>query len=236
MIIRCIDLETAGLKPPAGVCEVATVDLIVHQTDDRQVATRGHMWNSLTNPEHPIPADASGIHNITDAMVKDAPAFGELIDKVCAPTHSGAPDAFCAHNSKFDRQWFNPPNAKWLDTYKLALWIWPESPNHTLGCLEYYLHLKFSDDAGPRHRALGDAYRCAAILRKAFQMGATFDQMAEVSANPAVLPRILFGKHAMKPFTELPADYLDWICGQKDMDEDVRYTARIELGRRKTEV
>src|SRR6267142_4874262 len=110
MLIRCVDLETAGLGPSAGgVCEVATVDLIV----DPPGAVRGDVWSSLINPGAPIPPEASGIHDITDEMVADSPPFADVVEYIRAANDHGAPAAFCAHNAKFDRKWFNPPDVAW---------------------------------------------------------------------------------------------------------------------------
>lgn len=235
MLIRCCDLETAGLKPPAGVCEAATVDVLVHQSADGTVIKRGEVWSSLVNPGAPIPPEASGVHDVTDDMVTDSPLFADVIGYMTAVGDDGAPAAFCAYNAKFDRQWFNPPDAAWLDAYKIALWIWPDAPDHKLGTLRYFLKLKLADDMGPRHRALADAYVCAGVLRRAFAQGATFEDMRTVSDNPAVLPKLLFGKHAMKRFYDpaVDAGYLQWLVGEKGMDDDVRHTAMVELQRRR---
>lgn len=234
-IIRIIDLETAGLAPPAGVVEAATVDLkLIRAGEDKHVIERGDMWSSLIHPGMPIPPEASGIHDITDETVKDAPSFDEAIGYMAAhPTvMGGAIDCYAAHNSRFDRQWFNPPNGVWIDTYKVACLMWPDAPNHKLGTLRYYLNLKLADNAGPRHRALADAYTAAALLRRALAT-ATLEEMVEVSKQPAVLPRIQFGKHAGKRFVEIEASYLEWMVKQKDMDEDAVHTAFIELQRRR---
>lgn len=229
-IIRVYDSETAGMAPPAGVVEVATVDLWVHSDG---VIGRGRMWSSLVNPGASIPPEASGIHDITDDMVMDAPSFGEVIDRITGHHDEGVtPTHYAAHNAKFDRQWFDPPNGVWVDTYKVACLMWPDAPNHKLGTLRYYLNLKLADDAGPRHRALADAYTTAALLRRALAT-ATLEEMVEVSKQPAVLPRIQFGKHAGKRFVEIEASYLEWMVKQKDMDEDAVHTAFIELQRRR---
>jgi hypothetical protein len=40
---------------------------------------------------------------------------------------------------------------------------------------------------------------------------------------------IKFGKHRGTKWTDIPPDYLKWICRQEDMDADVRFTARHHL-------
>lgn len=236
-ILRVFDCETTGLDPAIDrIVEVATVDLIVRDGD----VLRGESWSTLINPGMPIPCQASAIHGIVDEMVADAPPFDEAM-----ATHikRGPPTAFCAHNSRFDQGFFKPANIPWLDTYRLALWIWPECPSHSNQCLRYFLKLKFADDPPPAHRALPDAIITAAILRRAITVltaGADspsfderFKQMMEVSNEPAVLPRFIFGKWAMRSIAEIDVGYLEWMVQQKDMDADAKHTAFIELARRR---
>ena len=240
MLIRCIDVETSGLDPTVhGVVEIATVDVIINQPSmvlsDKVMSAnvqRGEMWSSLVNPGHEIPPSASAIHDITDDMVKDAPKIGQLSIKI----GEGPPDYYCAHNNRFDSKFIEPFGARWLDTYRIALWLWPHAPEHKLHTLRYWLKLNLSlkddSDRTRSHRAAWDAYVCAAVLRRAFTSGATIEQMVDVSSQPALLPRLIFGKHAMKPIEDVPMDYLDWVIRQ-DMDEDVKHTAFTELQRRR---
>lgn len=236
IVIRILDFETSGIDPAtARVVEVATVDVLVTEPPpgepaEKVIIRRGESWSTFVNPGMPIPCEASAVHDITDDMVVDAPAFDA---DMAAHITRGPPAALCAHNRKFDMAFFKPPGIPFLCTYKIALWLWPDSPVHTNACLRYFLKLKFAEDLGPRHRALGDATVTAAILRKAFLAGATFEQMAAVSEQPAFLPRFTFGKHAMKPVAEIEAGYLEWVLKQKDMDDDVRFTAFEELNRRR---
>lgn len=234
MLIRIVDVETTGLDPAIHrICEIATVDLII---GNHGKIERGRMWSSLVNPERDIPPEASAVHDITDQMVKDAQKIGDLLQTIV----EGAPDFYCAHNSRFDSKFINPKDAVWLDTYRIALWLWPDAPSHSNACLRYFMKLKLNEDTasfphrfGNGHVALWDAYVTAAILRRAFKEGATVEQMVEVSSQPAFLPRFTFGKHAMKPIAEVDSGYLDWILSQQGMDEDVKHTAFWELENRR---
>lgn len=76
------DLETTG--PEVGVDRIvqfAAVKLAPGWVP--QSATR-KSWQTLVNPEMPIPAGATKVHGITDAMVKDAPTFGRLASRLHA--------------------------------------------------------------------------------------------------------------------------------------------------------
>ncbi len=90
--IVAFDVETTGLSPLSDkIIELAAVKL----SPDKKVET----YKSFINPEITIPPKTIEIHNITDAMVKDAlsikeelPSFITFIDKM----------PLIAHNAQFD--------------------------------------------------------------------------------------------------------------------------------------
>jgi exodeoxyribonuclease X len=43
-----------------------------------------------------------------------------------------------------------------------------------------------------------------------------------------------FGKHKGLRFSELPWDYLDWVTSKSEMGEDIKFSARCELQRRRS--
>lgn len=70
-----IDLETTGVNPGLDrIVEIAIVKLLPDGT--RTVKRK------LINPGIPIPAANTEIHGITDAMVKDAPAFAQAAQEL----------------------------------------------------------------------------------------------------------------------------------------------------------
>jgi DNA polymerase III epsilon subunit-like protein len=234
-LLRIIDLECTGLDPAMDrICEVATIDVRFEESPLK--FERGEIWETLCDPQKPISPEASGIHDIVDEMVSGKPPFSAHLERLKA----GPPDAYCAHNSKYDTQFFRPANIPWICTYKLALWCWPEAPSHKLAALRYWLKLKLAPPAGMvqrAHNALWDAYVCAAVLRRVAMAGVSFEDMLAVSSQPALLPRLTFGEHAMKPIAEVDSGYLQWILnkggGSKGFDEDVLHTAMTELQRRR---
>lgn len=56
-------------------------------------------FHSFVNPEEPIPEAATSIHGITDEMVKDAPAFGQIADSLVSFIGK---DNLVGHNLAFD--------------------------------------------------------------------------------------------------------------------------------------
>jgi len=201
------------------------------------------MWSSLVNPGRSIPPEVSAIHHITDEMVKGAPTFADLTQFGTGPIFEEPDvDLFAAHNSRFEQSVWRaqsclpkdePVPGRWLDTYRSALWTWPDAPAHGNQVLRYWLGLKLADDPGPPHRSMGDAYVTAAILRRLLAYNSV-ETLLEVSNRPALLPRFTFGEHAMKPIADVPTSYLDWIVNKSrgSWDEDVLFTARTFLGER----
>lgn len=69
--VAFLDLETTGINLSTDrIVEIAIIKIKVDGS--REVKRK------LINPEMPIPAEATAIHGITDAMVKDAPTFKQV--------------------------------------------------------------------------------------------------------------------------------------------------------------
>jgi DNA polymerase III subunit epsilon len=88
-----VDVETTGCRAIAGdrITEVAVA--VVHG------GRREIVFESLVNPERPIPRAICSITNITDEMVRHAPRFSELSERLLAAL---AGRVFVAHNARFD--------------------------------------------------------------------------------------------------------------------------------------
>ena len=73
----CVDLEATGVWPGQDrIVQIAVASI----APDGTVST----WSSLVNPEQPIPPATTAIHEISDAMVADAPTFAQLAETVGA--------------------------------------------------------------------------------------------------------------------------------------------------------
>lgn len=225
-LIRIIDFETTGLPPDARVVEWATQDMQFNG----EAWERGDAASGLVDPRVPIPPEASAIHHIVDSDVLGQPSFDSVVQRELAYDGALGPLlAYCAHRASFEQHFFKPDGVPWIDTYKVAVWLWPDSPNHQNQTLRYWLKLKLATPPGPMHRAAADAYVTAAILRRALAVGASVEDMVDVSSRPAILPKFTFGKWAMRPIDEIDSGYLEWMVKQADMDEDAVYTARHHL-------
>ncbi len=73
--VAFIDLETTGINLVTDrIVEIAIVKILPDGT--RQIKRK------LVNPQMPIPAVVTGIHGITDDMVKDAPTFKQVANEI----------------------------------------------------------------------------------------------------------------------------------------------------------
>lgn len=109
--------------------------------------------------------------------------------------------------------------------------VWPDAPKHGNQVLRYWRGLALDPAfAMPPHRAGPDAWVTAHLLRELLRL-TTVEQMIAWSDQPRPIPTLPFGKHRGATWNEVPADYLQWMVGQ-DMDPDVLWHARAELGRR----
>lgn len=207
------------MPPDAAVCEAGWYD--VHPaTADAALWMEGG-WGSLVNPGRAMPPEASAVHHLIDEDLVGASPVTEVFAKIM----DGA-DIFAAHNAAFEQAFFGGGNKPWICTLKVSRRVWPEAPSHSNQALRYWRKLKVSREAAsPAHRATPDAYVTAWILRDLLDH-ATVEEMILWSSEPSLLPRVTFGKHRGKAWSELPLDYLDWLASKSDMDEDTKFTAR----------
>lgn len=222
MKITVVDLETTGVTAADKVVEIATCDLV----DDDVLLP----WAVLVDPGIPIPPEISAIHHIIDGDVRGALPWSTALNLALAK----AEPILAAHQSKFERMWLTDDaigaGRSWICTYKGAIRIWPQAPSHSNQALRYWLKPKGLDRevASVAHRAGPDAYVTAFILRELLKY-VTVEQLIEWSAEPALLPRITFGKHRGLAWAEAPRDYLQWVSKQDGMSEDAIHTAKHHL-------
>lgn len=225
MIIRAIDLETTGIPSESdkhAIVEIGVCDLEIR--DD------GFIWvecprATFCNPGRPIPHEAMAVHHITDADV--AEATGDL-------SFIGEADFYAAHFAEFETKFWTPGRPL-IDTWKVALRLWPDATSHSLQFLRYHLGLPTKGIfAEPPHRAGPDSYLCALLLELIIkEKRCTIDDMVRWSSGLALLPRCPLYAHKGKKWEDVPTGYLDWIVNKAvDMDPAVKANAKLWLKKR----
>ena len=127
----------------------------------------------LVNPGRNIPASATAVHHITNAMVADAPYVGAALARFHAFAKGSV---LVAHNAPFDMSFlrrregqicarFDQPI---LDTVLCSAVLYGQSAEHTLDALCARLHVQIPVEA--RHTAIGDAIATAEAFRKMIPM------------------------------------------------------------------
>ncbi len=155
-----VDVETTGVRAGAGdrITEIAVV--VVHG-ERREI-----IFESLVNPERPIPRAVCAITNITNDMVQDAPRFSELAERLVAAL---AGRVFVAHNARFDWNFVSAELRRSRDltldgsrfcTVRLARRL----VKGVRSCGLDNLCRFFGFVNGARHRAAGDALVTAELL------------------------------------------------------------------------
>lgn len=224
----CFDLETTGLLPEEDrIIEIAaakfTFDSILDTMD------------TLIDPEVPIPQVSIDIHHITDQMVvgkqkirEVLPSFLEFIKGHVLVGHGIPLDiSFIIAAAKR----LSIPNSvaeqPYLDTLRLAR-LYGESPINSLEKLREH----FNIPAEGAHRAMNDVVVNIAVFKQLCKLYKTTEQLFERLKKPILLKKIPLGKHKGRPFSEIPLEYLLW-AANKDFDQDLLFSIRMELNRRK---
>ena len=206
-------------------------------------------YSFLYKPPVPISISAMAVHHITEEMVENQPYFDsdkhwfqDLFDK----------HIMVAHNSPFDVGIMLNEGvtiSTHIDTRRVAQHL-IDSPSYALQYLRYHLKFKFDQPIKP-HDALSDVIvleelfwylfrECEAELaaqgkvREQATDQAAFDQevlneMLYYSKTPVLIKIMPFGKHKGLEMARVPKDYLQWLNGQPELSEDLRYTLNHHL-------
>lgn len=170
-----VDVETTGGRPGHGdrITEIA----IVRVAEGRIV----DVFETLVNPQCPIPPMITQITRITWEMVRDKPLFESIAHHVADRL---AGHIFVAHNAAFDWRFVSHEvfrgtgqalDGTTLCTVRLARKVLPQLPRRNLDAVANHYAVEIPGDM--RHRAAGDAIATAriliALLRDARERGIT---------------------------------------------------------------
>ena len=198
--IALLDVETTGRDPSTD--RVVEIGIVVGRGGE--VIAR---YNWLINPGMSIPKEASDVHHITDADVKDSPRFEAIAHEVSAALAGCIP---AAYNAAFDRAFLHAefgrvallagqgmtPGAtgvgapglrrdvEWLDPLVWAREIQREEKSKALGEVAARLGVKLET----AHRAMDDAeaallvfYKLAADMRVPRAYGAIVQEQRRLA-------------------------------------------------------
>jgi DNA polymerase III subunit epsilon len=160
-VITFLDLETTGATPLSD--RITEIGLV--RVENGVEVSR---WQTLVNPETPIPPFIQRLTGITNEMVKDAPTFAEVAGEL-ATYLDGA--VMAAHNARFDlgflkseyRRIGQTLKQKVLCTVKLSRQLYPQYHRHSLNAIMERHQLTTE----MRHRAMGDVELMLGFVKSA---------------------------------------------------------------------
>ncbi len=207
--IAFVDLETTGMSAAEdAITEIGIVRVDADPTGAGPPTVTE--WSTLVNPGVPIPPEIQSLTGITNAMVRDAPAFGTVAGEVAKRT---ADALFVAHNARFDYGFLKHAfareglafSARVLCTVKLSRRLYPEATGHGLDALI----ARHAIDADERHRALGDARMLWAFVQALYRdwpEATVADATKRVLKTPSLPPQL--PPDAIATLPESPGVYL----------------------------
>lgn len=192
-----VDIETTGGYAAAnGIIEISIQvlegDAVVEQ------------FETLVNPFQNIPRYIQAFTGISNEMVQNAPAFGDVAEKTFQLLQNAI---FVAHNVNFDYSFLKNHlqahgfllNTKKLCTVRLARQIFPGYPSYSLGNICHSLGIGLEN----RHRAAGDAEATVTLFKLLLQndTNGVIDGSLKKASKEQMLPPNVPKAH----FNALPA-------------------------------
>jgi len=203
------DTETTGLWAPVNrVVEIGAVKF--------RLGTDGaECFQTLINPERPMPEEVIRVHGITDDMVAGAPAVAQVLPGFVE--FCGQESVLIAHNAPFDISFLGwelkRSDMKFganriLDTVDIYRRLFPGLPGYSLLSLARFFKLGTAQE----HRALGDAQYVRSLFVHAIQKleGVT---TAKVLDKTLTVYRM---NHALGQPVALPPQYSELEMAQKE--------------------
>lgn len=224
----CMDCETTGLDAKQDrIIEVAVMCFDMDNDFDQS--------ESLINPECEIPETSIAIHHITPEMVKDKPTIEKILPEILRIIGN---HIIIGHGIQFDVDILataaekygiptNIRNNRFLDTLRMAR-LYGESPINSLEQLRKHFNIPLEG----AHRAMSDVIVNKEVFKFLAKRYKTTDNLFDALSRPIYMSTMPLGKHKGRPLKEIPLDYLKWIV-HKDFDQDLIFSVRTELKRRK---
>jgi len=223
MRVLYYDTETTGIDPRSH----RIVEIAIYEPASEKTFVR------LVNPGCLIPAEATAIHHIDDAMVANEPTFSEMAEQVIEFCQGDV--VLIAHNNdsfdvRFLRYEFQrcgmelPEHWQFIDTLKWARRYRPDLPEHNL----QFLRKMYNVPANKAHRALDDVITLHQVFSQMID-DLPIEKVLELLSRRTAVLRMPFGKHRGQPLIQVPANYLAWLEGSGALDKPENQDLRSSL-------
>jgi len=153
-----IDVETAN-GSRGSICQIGVAAY--------SGSNRSWVWSTLVNPEEAFDEGNIRIHGIRSHDVQSAPRYPNVFEELARLVRG----QFVVSHSRFDcdalheassKYGLDFPEAKWIDSCRVARLAWPTLRSHALDVLCGHLSIELK-----HHDAASDAVACAEVLTHA---------------------------------------------------------------------
>ncbi|QIC62128.1 3'-5' exonuclease [Acinetobacter schindleri] len=216
-----LDTETHTLNGQPIEIAYAPVDILDHKIS----LDKSRLFDQLYSCDEPISFAAMAVHHILQSDLEGQPHYSSFELPQEATYIIG-------HNIDYDiraleKCGVNSSNIKAICTLALARRVWPDAEAHNISALIYMI-TRGSDRAREMirkaHRADMDIILTANILMHIVHhlKISSIEELYEASEDARIPRTINFGKHRGTAIAELPADYVQWLLRQEDLDPYLR--------------
>ena len=216
-----LDTETHTLNGQPIEIAYAPVDILDHKIS----LDKSRLFDQLYSCDEPISFAAMAVHHILESDLEGQPHYSSF--KLPQET-----TYIIGHNIDYDiraleKCGVNSSNIKAICTLALARRVWPDAEAHNISALIYMI-TRGSDRAREMirkaHRADMDIILTANILMHIVHhlKISSIEELYEASEDARIPRTINFGKHRGTAIVELPADYVQWLLRQEDLDPYLR--------------
>ncbi len=216
-----LDTETHTLNGQPIEIAYAPIDV----QNGKLTLDKSKLFDQLYSVDEPISFAAMAVHHILES---------DLLNKPHYSSFTLPPDTqyIIGHNIDYDiraieKCGVNTNSIKAICTLALARRVWPDAEAHNISALIYMIS-KGSEKAREMikkaHRADMDIILTANILMHiVHQLNINSMEELYAASEDARIPRsINFGKHRGTNIADLPADYIQWLLRQDDLDPYLR--------------
>lgn len=227
-VFVCLDCETTGLD----VEKDRIIEIAVVLFKGKEILEQ---WDSLINPECEIPESSIKIHHIKPEMVEGKPTIKEVLPHVLKMVGQ---HVIVGHGIQFDIKMITAAALRegipceieknsTIDTVRMGR-LYGESPSNSLEKLREHFNI---EDEGA-HRALSDVMVNIDVFRYLSRFYHSKREIVQALREPILLKFMPLGPHKGRLMSEVPLEFLKW-AAYKNFDEDLLFTIRSELKKRK---
>ena len=197
----------------------------IHVEQGKLTLDKSKLFDQLYSVDEPISFAAMAVHHILESDLINQPHYSSF----SLPSDT---QYIIGHNVDYDiraieKCGVDTSAIKAICTLALARRFWPDAEAHNISALIYMIS-KGSEKAREMikkaHRADMDIILTANILMHiVHQLNINSIEELYIASEDARIPRsINFGKHRGTNISELPADYIQWLLRQDELDPYLR--------------